>query len=341
VTAVRQSGIVAEQTTLPKAFMTSTPFLLDLAIRLQQGARAFQAEFREKHARFFRAMQLPDGGFRGREGDSDLYYTSFAVRGLAMLDELTADDCQSIGRYLKGHQWRQLGVIDLMNWLATALAVQAVSGFDPLADEVAGWPEEMADKLEAVRTKDGGYAKSTEGASGSTYHSFLVALTYELLSASPPGANALGQFLFDRQRDDGGFVEIAPMRRSGTNPTAAAVVLLDRLGLVDDEVTSDVTAFLQDVWSDEGGFSANSRVPFADGLSTFTGLLTLWTLNRHGEFDLGAIAGFIRSLELPTGGFRAASWDETADVEYTFYALATAALLRGLVEGISGKQPRS
>lgn len=311
--------------------MPAAPFLFELATRLQQGARSFQTAFREKHARFFRSLQVADGGFRGREGDSDLYYTSFAVRGLAMLDQLTANDCESIAAYLRSHNWRQLGVIDLMNWLATALAVQGVSGIDVLRDAPPEWPSEMTAQLEAVRTKDGGYAKSTEGASGSTYHSFLVALTYELLGSPLPRAKDLGQFLFDRQRDDGGFVEIAPMRRSGTNPTAAAVVLLDRLGLIDDEVTYDVTGFLRDVWSGDGGFSANSRVPFADSLSTFTGLMTLWTLNRHREFDLAAIAGFIRSLEFEQGGFRAASWDEAADVEYTFYALATAALLRGLV----------
>ncbi len=318
--------------------MPSIPFLIDLAARLQQGASAFQIEFRAKHATFFRSLQLPDGGFRGREGDSDLYYTSFAVRGLAMLNELTPDDCQKIAGFLGTHRWRQLGVIDLMNWLATALAVQGIGGIDLLADEPATWLEEMTAKLEAVRTSDGGYAKSTEGASGSTYHSFLVALTYELLGSSVPNPNSLGQFLFDRQRDDGGFVEIAPMRRSGTNPTAAAVVLLDRLSLIDEETTSDVAAFLKDVWSTEGGFSANSRVPFADALSTFTGLLTLRTLNCHRAFDLRAIAGFIKSLELPTGGFRAASWDETADVEYTFYALATAALLREMIAEASSEK---
>ncbi len=300
-------------------------------MRLQQEARSFQPAFREKHARFLRSLQQPDGGFRGREGDSDLYYTSFAVRGLAMLDELTASDCDSLATFLRGHDWRQLGVIDLMNWLATALAVQGVSGIDVLDGEPSAWPAEMATKLEAVRTKDGGYAKSTEGASGSTYHSFLVSLTYELLGLPLPRPKDLGQFLFDRQRDDGGFVEIAPMRRSGTNPTAAAVVLLSRLSLVDGEVTSDVTGFLRDVWSGDGGFAANGRVPFADSLSTFTGLLTLWTLDQHRDFDLAAIAGFIRSLEFEGGGFRAASWDEAADVEYTFYALATTALLRGLV----------
>ena len=37
-------------------------------------------------------------------------------------------------------------------------------------------------------------------------------------------------FLKSRRREDGGFVEIAPMRRSGTNPTAAAVGLFQLLG---------------------------------------------------------------------------------------------------------------
>ena len=33
--------------------------------------------------------QNPDGGFSGREGGSDLYYTGFALRGLAVLDALS------------------------------------------------------------------------------------------------------------------------------------------------------------------------------------------------------------------------------------------------------------
>ena len=33
------------------------------------------------------------------------------------------------------------------------------------------------------------------------------------------------------------------------------------------------------------------------------------------------------SLELPTGGFRGASWDQQADVEYSFYGLGILGLL--------------
>jgi geranylgeranyl transferase type-2 subunit beta len=41
------------------------------------------------------------------------------------------------------------------------------------------------------------------------------------------------------------------------------------------------------------------------------------------------VRGLIEELEFPTGGFRAATWDEAADVEYTFYGLGVLALLNG------------
>ena len=88
-----------------------------------------------------------------------------------------------------------------------------------------------------MRTPDGGYAKSAEGALGSTYQSFLVAMTYELLGKKPPKLNKLGQFLFDRQREDGGFVEIAGRSergdKRGTNagPSGSHSMILAGFGL--------------------------------------------------------------------------------------------------------------
>lgn len=285
-------------------------------------------ERKARHRNFIRSAQRSDGGFRGREGDSDLYYTSFAVRALAMLGGLSADECQSIARYLRRFDWRTLGAIDLMNWLATALAVQAFGGDDLLADAPDDWAQQMIARLEAVRTKDGGYAKSTEGAAGSTYHSFLVTLTYELLGSLPPRPNALVQFVYDRQRDDGGFVEIGPMKSSGTNPTAAAVGLLSICNRIDGELKQDVVDFLRLTWSAEGGFQANTRIPFPDALSTFTGLLTVQDLDIQNLVSEMSIERFlVEWLEFPTGGFRAASWDAEADVEYTFYGLGCLALL--------------
>ena len=308
--------------------MASEPYLIRLANRLTGGLARMDAPRRERHRSFVLSQQMPDGGFRGREGDSDLYYTGFAARSLAVLGGLTPQQCESVGRYVKSVTQSRLSIIDLVSWLYTGLVVQMSGGDDPFADAAPGWVERITQTLEGVRTNDGGYAKTTEGAAGSTYHSFLVALTYELLGKPMPNPDALVQFLDDRQRDDGGFVEIAPMKRSGTNPTAAAVALLQKFDRLDEERRDDVYDFLCEVRSSEGGFQANTRIAFADGLSTFTGLLTAQDLGFDNLPDPAKVEEFVTNwLEFPTGGFRGASWDEQADVEYTFYGLGVLGLL--------------
>ncbi len=308
--------------------MTNDPYLITLGTRVADGLARLEPDRRERHRRFILSRQQRDGGFKGREGDSDLYYTGFAVRGLAVLGGLSAEEAQQIGRFVASFDWRALHVVDLISWLYTALVTQTFGGPDPFANESADWPDQIAAKLESVRTPDGGYAKSAEGSLGSTYHSFLTVMTYELLGRQPPKPKKLGQFLFDRQRDDGGFVEIAPMKTSGTNPTAAAAVLLRRLGFADEQLTTDLRDFLKQIRSDEGGFQANTRIPFADGLSTFTTLLVAQDFGLTESLDVAAITAFItQQLEFPTGGFRGASWDEQADVEYTFYGLGVLGLL--------------
>jgi geranylgeranyl transferase type-2 subunit beta len=308
--------------------MSAEPYLIRLSQRLFSGMSELDAERKRRHSEFILSHQLPDGGFRGREGDSDLYYTSFAVRGLAMLGGLTSERACEIGKFLTDHDPLTLSIVDLLSWLSSAVAVQLAGGPIPPSTLDPHWPDLVAARLESVRTKDGGYAKSAEGAAGSTYQSFLVTLSYELIGRPQPRPNALVQFLYDRQRDDGGFVEIAPMKRSGTNPTAAAVAVLTMHGAMDEALRGDARDFLRQVKSDEGGFQANTRIPFADGLSTFTGLLTLQDLNIEDVLSAKQVRDYITGwLEFPTGGFRGASWDEQADVEYTFYGLGNLALL--------------
>ena len=301
-------------------------YLFQLAERVALGLAQVDQDRLERHRDFLRSQQMPDGGFRGREGDSDLYYTGFAVRALAISGGL--DQTDRLAEYLAKQAPLKLNIIDLLSWLYSALVVQSASGIDLLADVSADFPVQVGDKLETTRTADGGYGKSTEGAAGSTYHSFMVALTYELVGQTLPRPNRLIQFLYDRQRNDGGFVEIAPMKRSGTNPTAAAVALLNSLGGMDEDIADDVLGFLTDVVSTEGGFQANTRIPFADGLSTFTGLLTAQDLGRRDLIKPPQVLRWLQtSLECEEGGFKGASWDQQADVEYTFYGLGVLGLL--------------
>ena len=307
--------------------MPDQPYLLDLALRLSDGLERLEPPRRDRHVQFILSQQMPDGGFRGREGDSDLYYTSFAVRGLAILGAMDDATSKRVGEFLSHYRDSPLSVVDLISWMYSAFVIQVSGGIDLLGEDAKSWAENVAEKLESVRTDDGGYAKAKEGASGSMYHSFLTMLTYELIGRTPPQPNRLIQFIYDRQRDDGGFVEIGPMRRSGTNPTAAAVAMLTSLDAMDQELGNDVHDFFREVRSTEGGFQANTRIPFADGLSTFTGLLTCQDLKLE-VLKPAAVENLVsKCLEFPAGGFRGASWDEQADVEYTFYGLGNLGLL--------------
>jgi geranylgeranyl transferase type-2 subunit beta len=314
--------------------MHTEHYLQRLTTQLSDGLLRRPGPFRARHAAYLQARQNADGGFSGREGDSDLYYTGFALRGLAVLDALTPDITSRAAGFLRSCLARQASVIDFFSLLYASLLVQAAGGPDVLADAPADWPDRVAAALETFRTPDGGYAKAAGAASGSTYHTFLVGLCYELLGRHLPRPGEVVRFVAARRRDDGGYVEIAPMRRSGTNPTAAAVGILQLVGglegapaMIPDDVRDGVTRFLVEMPSMEGGLRANTRAPLADLLSTFTGAWTLAQLETLGRVDTGEMLRYAESLEVPAGGFRGGLWDDRSDVEYTFYGLGVVALL--------------
>jgi geranylgeranyl transferase type-2 subunit beta len=312
--------------------MSTDNYLLQLTTRLAEGLARLPADFRERHVSYFRACQNSDGGFSGREGGSDLYYTGFALRGLAVLDVLTPEVCDRAAHFLRHCLTGQASVVDFFSLLYCCALIQLAGGHEVLADSPADWPDRVAATLETFRTSDGGYGKAIGDRSGSTYHTFLVGLCYQMLGRPWPDVGKVNAFIQSRRRDDGGFVELAAMRRSGTNPTAASVgvlqIISDNLEHEQaEQLRPDLISFLTAMQSPEGGLRANARAPLADLLSTFTGTWTLAQLNAPDHLDRQAVLRFAQSLELPTGGFRAGLWDNRADVEYTFYGLGALAIL--------------
>jgi geranylgeranyl transferase type-2 subunit beta len=307
--------------------MTPEPYLERLTARLVDGLDQMPAAFRAKHAAWLRANQNPDGGFSGREGGSDLYYTGFALRGLAVLQGLTPETCERCAGFLRHKLNESASVIDLFSLLVSCFLVQVGGGPDVLADSPQNWPDRVAAALESFRAPDGGYAKTAGAASGSTYHSFLVALALQLLDRSIPRVETLVDFVKSRRREDGGYVEATAMRRSGTNPTAAGVGVLQITGVLEDDARQAVTRFLLTLPSEfEGGFRANDRIPTADLLSTFTATWTLAQLGALEQVDAHSIGSYAEALESKGGGFRGGLWDNATDVEYTFYGLGVMGL---------------
>jgi geranylgeranyl transferase type-2 subunit beta len=308
--------------------MSDDPYLQRLTSRLVDGLDRLPEEWRQRHIDWLRSLQNPDGGFSGREGGSDLYYTGFALRSLAVLQGLNPELCTRTANFLRQKMGEPASVIDFFSLLVSCFLVPIGGGPDVLADVPADWPERTADMLESFRTSDGGYAKAQGAASGSTYHSFLVMLALELVGKQAPRVEDLVKFVKSRRRDDGGYVEIAPMRRSGTNPTAAGIGILQMTNALDAEAREAVIEFLVQLPSEfEGGIRANDRIPAADLLSTFTGSWSMAQLDALDRLDVTALREYAESCEVPTGGFRGGLWDDGIDVEYTFYGLGVLGLL--------------
>ncbi|MEK6237122.1 MAG: terpene cyclase/mutase family protein, partial [Planctomycetales bacterium] len=243
------------------------------------------------------------------------------------LDELDPDSAGRAGKYLKSQLHGKAAIIDFLSLLYAAMLLQTSAGLDLFEDVDASWREAVAETLEGFRRDDGGYARTHEGGSGSTYNSFLVVLCQQLIAWPVNQPERLIEFVKSRQREDGGFVEIPAMRRSGSNPTCAAVALLGILGALDDDVTDGAVDYLADRQSHEGGLTANTLIPVADVLSTFTGMLTLADLNALDEINADAARKFLEGMQRPEGGFRGAILDDGSDAEYTFYGLGGMALL--------------
>jgi geranylgeranyl transferase type-2 subunit beta len=301
-------------------------YLESLTLRLAAGLESFPDDARQRHAAFLAKFQQPDGGFRGREGGSDLYYTGFALRGLALLGYLEGEIAERAGGYLRAQLSRQVPMVDFLSLIYGAAILNLAAGSDVFGGSAAGWQQNIAIALEAFRRDDGGYAKTDEGATSSMYHTFLVLLSQQLIGQPIVEPARIVEFVRSRQRDDGGFVEMPQMKRSGTNPTAAAIGLVRILDALDDDIRETTLDFLCEMQTDEGGLRANTRIPIADLLSTFTGCLTLADLGALDEIDVPAVRRYAKQLEQPDGGFLGAVWDHAADVEYTFYGLGTLAL---------------
>lgn len=302
-------------------------YLVDLTVRLATGLGQLSEATRARHASYLKAAQRDDGGFAGREGGSDLYYTGFALRGLAILGELEGAVAERAASFLRSRLGNRESIVDFFSLIYGAMLVDSAAGINVFADAPANWRESVADFLATLRRDDGGFAKGIEGAASSTYHTFLVLLCLELIERPVSQPEKIVAFLQTQRADEGGFREIRASKRAGTNPTAAAIAALRMLGALDDETRLDTIDFLVDMQTDEGGLRANTRIPIADLLSTFTGLLTLEDLGGRDEIDLAHARRFVASLEQPAGGFHGAAWDPAHDVEYSFYGLGCLALL--------------
>ena len=292
-------------------------FFLRLHQRIAWGLRDLPVEDRRRHVAFLLSRQQADGGFTGRAGGSDLYYTSFAAQALSLLAALGGEPLRRCAAFVQG--CRPKDIIEQVQHLHAGLLLGVGDA-------------SVAKFLESYRSADGGYGKRVGAAEGSTYWSYLAALCYDAIGDRPPDRERLRAFLRGRQCSDGGFSETGHVSAAGTNATAAGVALASLIGLLTLPMIPPALRFLAGMQSPMGGFLAGGRVPVPDLLSTFTVVVALTEAKAVDRIDLAKAAEFAASCADPTGGYRAIPWDDEVDVEYTFYGLGCRGLLGGSSE---------
>ena len=302
-------------------------YLQDLTVQLATGMGRLDEQTRQIHTEYLLAAQEDDGGFGGRQGPSDLYYTAFALRGLSILGQLYGPVAEKAARFLSAQMQTKQTIVDFFSLFYAGQLLKVSAGIDLFSNYDKKWPVEVANFLETLRREDGGYAKAPEGHASSTYHSFLVVLVYELIELEIPQPEKILSFLESRMDDEGGWHEIRASKRPGTNPSAAAAATIRILSKMNSETKELTLDFLCEMQTSEGGLRANTRIPVADLLSSFTGGLTLTDLDSFDEIEVESLRKFVHSLQLEGGGFQAFELDEAHDVEYTFYGLGCLALL--------------
>ena len=146
----------------------SRSYLEQLTIRLAHGIAGLPQSVRGRHADYFRRAQQPDGGFRGREGAGDLYYTGFALRGLAVLGELEGEVAVRAAEFLRSRLAGRETIVDFLSLIYGGLLLENTSGIDIFSQAPPTWRDAVAGAVETLRRPDGGYAKGPEGAVSST-----------------------------------------------------------------------------------------------------------------------------------------------------------------------------
>ncbi len=260
---------------------------------------------------FLLSQQNPDGGFRDRDGQSDLYYTVFGMDALAVFH--AEPDMRTAEQFLLKHEEGE--GLDLVH-LSCLCRCWGTLGKDRMPK---GLRKALLTRLEAFRKACGGWDNNHEREHGTAYGSFLALGAYQDLDKLPPKPLRILQSLKHLETPDHAWNNHPNLPTGSTNPTAGAVVLLNNLHLpINDEVGN----WLRNQLHPQGGFVAVPGAPMPDLLTTATALHALAALEVHlSEEETERCLDFVDTLWDANGGFHGNWTDDYLDCEYTFYGL--------------------
>lgn len=264
--------------------------------------------------RDFLLSQLDDsGGFLGRGGETDLYYTVF---GLDALHALNAEIPKArVASFLATFgDGEGLDLVHLACLARCWAAVGQTSGTLSLNPAIR---DGILRRVGQCRAADGSYAgRPAETAEdlgpGNIYGVFMALGAHQDLGAPLPEQDAVAQFVVDHWTSSG---------KTGHEPTPVAAAMATALRALGRPAPRSAIELLERRIHPQGGFLAVPGAPMPDLLSTATALHALATLEHPLEPLVEPCLDFIDTLWTNRGAFHGNWADDDVDCEYTFYGL--------------------
>ncbi len=262
---------------------------------------------------FIRNRQNDDGGFADRDGDSDLYYTVFAIDSLIALN---ADiDFAPIEEHLRGFGDGE--GLDFVHLGCLARAWSALPDPNRLPQESR---RRISERIREYQCPDGGFNPDRGAQTGTAYGAFLALHANQDLRLDCPDPDALIASLKTLETPDGAWTNDSNARTAAgsTNAAAAAIVALNQL---EAPIRPEAADWLLNQRHAQGGFRAMPAAPIPDLLSTATSLHALATMGAPIDPIKESCLDYIDTLWTNDGSFYGNWLEEDLDCEYTFYGL--------------------
>ncbi|TFG44768.1 MAG: hypothetical protein E4H40_09040 [Candidatus Brocadiia bacterium] len=253
-------------------------------------------------ADFVNSQTNPDGGFKDKAGNSDLYYTVFGMESLIALS--VPFDRDKVAHYLK--TFTDPNSLDLVH---TASLIRCYADLQP---------DSFDDCLRSSLLTRIKQFEEPNGSFRTAYDCFLALGALQDLDAEPSNTFGIIDCINSLCLPSAGCTNDISIPAASAPATAAAIAVLHYLSA---DIPHTLIDWLFDKCYTEGSFRAAPAAPIADLLSTATILHALGLIG----FDLAPIKekslDYIDTLWDPSGSFHPNTADNTLDCEYTCYGL--------------------